>query len=388
LYVYKVGDKYGVTSFSETQNSSLPSLISNPGTVNDNANGYGYVGTLQNLNVFGDIILIDTLSFYIRDNHTSKGVNLDTPIWCRLYKFVNDWELVYQSNASIKQRDYSSGDLISFKMENKSNSTIKSSDKIAIIYSSTDDISIFSSTNWGTKATTSRGGGLNNGLNTSSTGASNYQPGIIVNYVSMADTPVNAVTIENAQTITGTKQFNNGISIGGKSTITSSIDSGELKVLHNNSNKGFIIRTKNTDANILPLEILTTNGSASYQYNFPTNKGGNIALIDDIPTYSAVTGVKGNSESTYRTGNVNITKANIGLGNVDNTADSAKSVNYATSAGSVSKSLTVGTQTYNGSAAVTITAADLGFNYHIVVCTSSTLPAADSRDSKTIYLVT
>ena len=33
---------------------------------------------------------------------------------------------------------------------------------------------------------------------------------------------------------------------------------------------------------------------------------------------SSVTGVKGNSESSYRTGNVNITAANIGLGSVDN----------------------------------------------------------------------
>lgn len=194
LYVYKTGDKYGITSFAELQNSALPSLISNPGTLNDNANGYGYIGTLQNLNVFGDIILIDTLSLYVRNNHISRGVNIDTPIWCRLYKFVNNvWELVYQSSTSIKQRNYSSGDLISFNMRNKSNSTIKSSDKIAIIYSNTDDISIFSSINWGTKSTRSRGGGLNNALNTSSTGATNYQPGIVVNYISMADTPINIV---------------------------------------------------------------------------------------------------------------------------------------------------------------------------------------------------
>lgn len=52
---------------------------------------------------------------------------------------------------------------------------------------------------------------------------------------------------------------------------------------------------------------------------------------------NTVTGVKGNSESTYRTGNINITKANIGLGNVDNTADADKSVKYATSAGSATK---------------------------------------------------
>ncbi len=51
------------------------------------------------------------------------------------------------------------------------------------------------------------------------------------------------------------------------------------------------------------------------------------------PAASGVSGVKGNAESSYRTGNVNITAANIGLGNVNNTADANKSVNYATSAG-------------------------------------------------------
>ena len=38
-----------------------------------------------------------------------------------------------------------------------------------------------------------------------------------------------------------------------------------------------------------------------------------------------VTGVKGDAESTYRTGNVNITKANVGLGNVTNDAQVKRS---------------------------------------------------------------
>ena len=50
-----------------------------------------------------------------------------------------------------------------------------------------------------------------------------------------------------------------------------------------------------------------------------------------------VTGVKGSAESVYRTENVEITAENVGLGNVDNTADSVKSVNYATSAGNAAK---------------------------------------------------
>lgn len=58
-----------------------------------------------------------------------------------------------------------------------------------------------------------------------------------------------------------------------------------------------------------------------------------LAEIAGIASTSGVTGVKGDAESAYRKGNVNITKANIGLGNVDNTSDANKSVKYATSAG-------------------------------------------------------
>ena len=47
---------------------------------------------------------------------------------------------------------------------------------------------------------------------------------------------------------------------------------------------------------------------------------------DNLLANKTNTKVKGSAESSYRTGNVNITKANIGLGNVDNTADANKSV--------------------------------------------------------------
>lgn len=43
-----------------------------------------------------------------------------------------------------------------------------------------------------------------------------------------------------------------------------------------------------------------------------------------------VTGVKGSAESTYRKGNVSISAANIGLGNVNNTADADKPISTAT----------------------------------------------------------
>jgi hypothetical protein len=57
----------------------------------------------------------------------------------------------------------------------------------------------------------------------------------------------------------------------------------------------------------------------------------------DVLAGSPVTGVKGNSESSYRRGNVNITKSNIGLGNVDNTSDTNKPISTAQQAALNSK---------------------------------------------------
>lgn len=63
-----------------------------------------------------------------------------------------------------------------------------------------------------------------------------------------------------------------------------------------------------------------------------TNVEGVLAELAERAKTGGVTGVKGDAETTYREGNVNITKANIGLGNVDNTADANKSVASAVKA--------------------------------------------------------
>ena len=73
----------------------------------------------------------------------------------------------------------------------------------------------------------------------------------------------------------------------------------------------------NTKLNKVPVQskgaLINGNGNISVQYL------GN-----------AVTGVKGSAESTYRTGNVSLTKENFGLGNVDNTSDLDKPISTAT----------------------------------------------------------
>lgn len=225
----------------------------------NNVDSYGYVGTLQNINVNGDLILIDSIAVYVREGKSSP--NLDVPVWCRLLKFVdNNWEIIYQSTESKTIQDIAPETLFSFKMKavNEQNKLIKSTDKIAIVYVDTEDAPVISSVQLGFKVILGIGGGVQNQFVNDSAGVSNWAPAFVVGYLSMADD--NYVNIESSQTITGTKQFNNGINISGKSFITSAIDAGELKVLHNNSSKGFIIRTVNGSDNILPLEILSTNG--------------------------------------------------------------------------------------------------------------------------------
>lgn len=90
-----------------------------------------------------------------------------------------------------------------------------------------------------------------------------------------------AVKTTGAQSISGIKTFNDNLVIAGKSTIAKNIDRGELKVLHQGSSKGFIIRTRNTTDALLPLELLTTDGYQSYTYAFPA-KGGTVALTEDV----------------------------------------------------------------------------------------------------------
>ena len=77
--------------------------------------------------------------------------------------------------------------------------------------------------------------------------------------------------------------------------------------------------------------------SIKYELATPTQDGllssedkGKLDGIEPGAQVNTVLGVKGNDETNYRIGNVNITKDNIGLGNVDNTSDISKPISNAT----------------------------------------------------------
>lgn len=90
----------------------------------------------------------------------------------------------------------------------------------------------------------------------------------------------------NGQQNLGPKNLNSDITIAQKSKIRSTIDAGEFKVTRTGNNNGFIIRTNssNTNSGKQRLELLTTNGSSSFQYNFPFATG-TVALQETLPPY-------------------------------------------------------------------------------------------------------
>lgn len=96
----------------------------------------------------------------------------------------------------------------------------------------------------------------------------------------------NIVTLEDTQTITGDKTFTSPINLNNYSIIKSSTNSGEFKVTHCNSEKGFIIRTNwSDDKNILPLEILSIDGDQAFHlYKFP-EKSGTLLVDSDIQSF-------------------------------------------------------------------------------------------------------
>jgi hypothetical protein len=91
-----------------------------------------------------------------------------------------------------------------------------------------------------------------------------------------------------------------------------------------------VVDAQGTLVQVLPETSAEQVTLADTANNFTsTNVEGALAEVAEIAKTGGVTGVKGDVETEYRKGNVNITKANIGLGNVDNTADANKVVKEA-----------------------------------------------------------
>lgn len=92
---------------------------------------------------------------------------------------------------------------------------------------------------------------------------------------------------------------------------------------------------KNVPANAVFTDTTYSEATTSQAGLLSATDKAKLNGIESGAQANTITGVKGGAESSYRVGDVNITKANIGLGNVDNTADIDKSVASAQTANNV-----------------------------------------------------
>ena len=147
----------------------------------------------------------------------------------------------------------------------------------------------------------------------------------------------------------------------------------------------------NAKQNALTFDTAPTEGSAN-----PVTSGGIKSAIDTIEQQlegitggGVVTGVKGSGETEYRKGNVNITAANIGLGNVNNTSDADKPISTATQAALDEKAAASALENYYTKTQVDTTVTNLEGKISVIpkfaVSVVDALPA--TGEAATIYLV-
>lgn len=104
-------------------------------------------------------------------------------------------------------------------------------------------------------------------------------------------------------------------------------DSTKKYVIQQRQTEGMTTMHPETEAEVVLLDNAAAGMSAT---NVQDAIEEIMDTIDGLTGGGVVTGVKGSAESEYRKGQVNITKDNIGLGNVDNTSDLNKPISSAT----------------------------------------------------------
>lgn len=150
----------------------------------NDCNCYGYVGTLQNMNISEKSVIIDSISAYVREGVASP--NLGTSVWCRLLRYTNNaWEIVYQSTKSKTIKGVLPETLFTFNVEKVSDDyIINNTDRIAVTYVDSETADVLSGVQLGFKTVDKQGGLLNILTNTSA--GMNWSPALVFNYLPLS----------------------------------------------------------------------------------------------------------------------------------------------------------------------------------------------------------
>ena len=130
----------------------------------------------------------------------------------------------------------------------------------------------------------------------------------------------------------------------------------------------------------LDTKVDKVSGKGLSTNDYTTAEKTKLAGIATGAQVNSITGIKGNAESSYRTGNVNITAANLGLGNVNNTSDANKPISTATQTALNGKQATI------TGAATTITGSNLTASRALVSDSSGKVAASEITSTELGYL--
>jgi hypothetical protein len=186
--------------------------ISSPEEFSDRANCCGFVGELKNIigNFDDKCVSIKKITSYAR----KELFNSNMSVWCVLFfkNENNEWEVVYRSTSSKKMEGLEENDEFSFDMEciNETRKVIKSTDIIAIAYTSDPNEPINSQVQLGLRAVgstesdeTKRPGALIQKLTNKDIGNDWWRPEFCIEY-----TPYSKVYTPNADN--GKPKYSNG----------------------------------------------------------------------------------------------------------------------------------------------------------------------------------
>lgn len=204
--------------------------------------------------------------------------------------------------------------------------------------------------------------------------------------VSADELTVGDLVVNGAASFTNNLQANtiNGVSVGASPKFT------DTTYTFANGTNGFTVTPSGGTVQTVTVtpsiaNNVTGSGTSGYLAKFTgaNTIGNGPALGSDTTKFlrndgtwaapsGGVSGVKGNSESSYRTGQVNITAANIGLGNVNNTSDADKPISTATQTALNNKqTIRVANATYNPVAGAYVGGS--GTNTYARICLPSSI---------------
>ncbi|MBE6400714.1 MAG: hypothetical protein E7037_01585 [Verrucomicrobia bacterium] len=176
------------TTLGQVKERCTPLLETVPPVANNNANAFGYLGTLRALGAFGGAVLVSQISVF---NRASGDVqNSDVSIWARVLKIVDGaWVVAAQSENSVKWNDYEHNAEISFAMRPVPGVTPPSADEtIAIVFVNSETAAAGVSNGRLSFRTITLHGGIANALNAPDNlnAGNSWSPRIKLRFAAMA----------------------------------------------------------------------------------------------------------------------------------------------------------------------------------------------------------